>query len=543
MSSSGEPSNDSMMLFGSEHRDSDGDGVADSSDSVALLAAVRRGRASQRVGLDGKQQELMGAVATLKKENKKLHDEVAALRAREVEMASLAMQLQQQWTQTQNQISNIKLTLHAQLQSPITDEEYFALEQRKESDRDIVDIIKLGIYQHLGELKSSRDAAIRRGCELAEQVGQAEQKVASTEERLKDKTAQFKNEREVLNAQIEELQIKVGSLAIMETKLADAEHRLETVRHDREQLFETKLQLKGKESEAMRLEHIVKELEDKLQAARDDAECAEQKLDVLKGEYYDSKLQYGQRIMDLESQLRNADEKINMLRDLELEAEVFMNNMAGAHGVAADGSALALPFDVPQSRRLQHSLSVTKRALVLENQLVAIKHELEMANKKNQRLSDSLKMAQSALSDSNSPYALVEDALKSKDDEIQRLNDRITSLDAENASLRDNIAALTSDVSALTSQRRELAHLKAALMQGGSMPSITNSKRQESPKRVASAVERRPISGVHLSSPQQPRGSAGAPPLLSDDLNSSLEHNQHRHPDVYVPNDEGIIIC
>ena len=470
--------------------------------------ALHRQLQQQRIAMD-----------TQKKENAILERKVADLKGREQSLAGMAMEGRERWSEQQRQIANLKLTLHQQLQSPITDEEFAVLETKNEEDRDLVDTIKLNVYKQIAVLKKSRDSAVRTGGDLSAQVSSLESKLCSAEDRLRTTKEQHSIEKDTLRAQLDEAELKGNQLSVLQAKYNDAEHRLRTTSNDREQYFTTKMELNAKSNECMRLEIQLKEIEDKFISSTTESQCLTEKLDILKSQFYESQLAHEQRRLDLENQLRVATDQVTTLKDLELEAEVFMSNIAG--GEVGTGGNLLLPYDVPVSRRLQHSVSVTKRALTLENQLVAVKHDLRMNQDQVAKLTSSLAMAKQALSTNGQPYALVEEAMETKDREIDMLKSKLLAVESENSVLHDRCSHLGADVSVLHRQRQELASMKEALRSLGAPPlQITDSK--PSPTTQGSAHR-----GSNPTSPpskvvrQQPPAAQSHPSGLNDDSSPS----------------------
>jgi chromosome segregation ATPase len=200
------------------------------------------------------------------------------------------------------------------------------------------------------------------------------------------------------------------------------------------------------------------------------AECSEQKLEILKAEFYEMKLKYNQRVMELESALRTAEERLKAMGDLELEAEVFLTNMAESiEGTSSDGTVAALGslVAVPQSRKMQHILTVTKRCLNLENQLVMAKQAAAEKEHHCHRLEKSLEMCRQALNNAGSPFAIAEEAVKNLLRENEDLKLQLKGCRSENVVLLDRIGQLTSDIDVLSRHRTELLRIRQMLQDLG----------------------------------------------------------------------------
>lgn len=457
---------------------------------------------------------LQRTVQQLRDENGSLRREVTVLQAREVEMAALGLSLQQQFGQAQHQIDGLKATVRQQLLRPVTEAEFFALEQRPPEELGLVDCIKIGVFQQLGAVQASRDAAVRRGAELALRVGQLEAALAAAEAGQRDTVAHAAHEAATHKRQIEALEGRAGALSAVTSRCEALEQRLRLQHADDEKALELKMMLQAKTNEALRLELALKEAEEAARHAKGDAACAVEKLDILKAEYYEARMHNARSVMELESALRASEEKVAMLHELETEAEVFMANMASADD---GGRSVALGFDVPASRRLHHTVAVTKRALALENQLRLAQSDTSTAQAKIQRLEASLEMARAALQGAGGPrggggtFGLVEDALASKEAEVDALTERLAASEAANAALHERVQALTVDVSVMARHRAELARLKEVLGGLGGGRGAAALVRPSSPRgpAAAAAFAAPPPSSHHARTQQNYQTPAG----------------------------------
>nr|CCC91655.1 conserved hypothetical protein [Trypanosoma congolense IL3000] len=442
--------------------------------------------------LPSSSRELLRRIDQQKDEIATLREENTRLRAREVEVSSLAVRLQEQFSATQLQVDRLKSQIRMELINPITEDQYREIEMMDESKRDLLDAVKCGIYQQLGSMRASRDTAVKRASEQATEVSRLTGENRELQQRLKETEAMLEIERQSFRRQLQEAEQRGSMVAELEGRLRDAESRLKNAYIDQEQFLTAKLNASVKTEDATRLALRVREAEMDAERYKTSAECSEQKLDILKSEYYELKLKNAQRIMELEACLKAAEEKLKTLSDLELESELFISNLAqqtdgqlsftgicgraagdggaeekdaGPHGNALHSyeSWLALP----RSRKLAHTLTVTKRCLQLENRLTALQHDLEFRDKQISRLQASLEMAREALNNINSPFAMAERTVERLTAENETLHDKVTNLIEENSMLRRNLEQRTADVQVLCNHRKELLRIQRVLRKLG----------------------------------------------------------------------------
>ncbi|KAH9586694.1 hypothetical protein LSM04_006040 [Trypanosoma melophagium] len=452
------------------------------------------GTASVLVGLPSSSRELLERIERQNDEIRILREENTRLRGREVEVSALTLRLQQQFAATQSQVDRLKSQIRTELMNPVTEEEYHAIDSLDEGKRDLLDTVKLGIYQQLGTMRASKDTAVKRATELATETARLTAENKELQQRLKELEAVVEAERQSFRRQLQEAEQRGSTVVELEGKSRDLEARLRNAYMDQEQFLTAKLTASIKTEEATRLSVRLREAEMDVERYKTSAECSEQKLDILKSEYYELKLKNSQRVMELEACLRAAEEKLKTLSDLELESELFISNLAqqtdgqislvapvtvtsavsGGPGVSqtAPTSVNALSnyeswLALPRSRKLAHTLTVTKRCLQLENRVTALQHDIEFKDKQIARLQASLEMAREALNNSNSPFAMVERTVEKLNAENEDLNNRVVVLSEENTVLRQRLEQRTADVQVLCRHRKELLRIQRVLRRLG----------------------------------------------------------------------------
>ncbi|RNE97588.1 uncharacterized protein Tco025E_09412 [Trypanosoma conorhini] len=443
-------------------------------------------------GLPSSSKELLRRIERQQDEIRVLQEENTRLRAREVEVSALTLRLQQQFGATQSQVDRLKSQVRMELMNPITEEEYTAIESLEEGKRDLLDTVKLGIYQQLGSMRAAKDAAMRRSTEMATETTRLTRENRELQQRLKELEAVVEAERQSFRRQLQEVEQRGSGVVELEGKVRDLESRLKNAYVDQEQFLTAKLNASVKTEEATRLGVRLREAEMEAERYKTVAECSEQKLDILKSEYYELKLKNSQRVLELEACLKGAEEKLKTLSDLELESELFVSNLAMQSGGqmaltaaptfasaagddGAPAAASAAPslsnyeswLALPRSRKLAHALTVTKRCLQLENRLSVLQHDVEFKDKQIARLQASLDMAREALNNSNSPFAMVERTVERLTRENEELHDKTVSLSEENALLRQRLEQRTADVQVLCGHRKELLRIQRVLRRLG----------------------------------------------------------------------------
>ncbi|ESS69398.1 hypothetical protein TcG_08847 [Trypanosoma cruzi] len=442
-------------------------------------------------GLPSSSKELLRRIERQKDEIRLLQEENTRLRAREVEVSALTLRLQQQFGATQSQVDRLKSQIRMELMNPITEEEYRAIDSLEEGKRDLLDTVKLGIYHQLGSMRAAKDAAMQRATEMSTETTRLTRENKELQQRLKELEAVVEAERQSFRRQLQEVEQRGSSVVELEGKVRELESRLKNAYMDQEQFLTAKLNASVKTEEATRLGVRLREAEMEAERYKTSAECSEQKLDILKSEYYELKLKNSQRVMELEACLRGAEEKLKTLADLELESELFVSNLAMQSGgqvslttasvsaaAGGDGAPSAPSatdalsnyeswLALPRSRKLAHTLTVTKRCLQLENRLAAIQHDVEFKDKQIARLQASLDMAREALNNSNSPFAMVERSVERLTNENEELHNRTVILSEENTLLRQRLEQRTADVRVLCRHRKELLRIQRVLRRLG----------------------------------------------------------------------------
>ncbi|KAG5486762.1 hypothetical protein LSCM1_08018 [Leishmania martiniquensis] len=424
--------------------------------------------------------QLMRRLEQQQQELHLLREKNLLLESREVEISSLTLRLQERINATQSQVDHIKAQVHLQLSNPITEDEYARIEALTEAQRDLVDVIKLGIYRQLGALRASQQAAAKRAAELSMSVAQLQQDNSDMRVRLAECEALGEAEKERADRCARQVASQQARIAELEGQSASLEAKNRSMLVDQEQYLSAKLTAQTKTEEVARLSVRLEESEMDTQRYRANAECTEQKLDILKSEYYELKLRYGQRVLELEGALKASEEKLKTLGDLEMESELFISNVAASsHGEVAfstDAADTATGratnayegwLALPRSRKLAHTLVVTKRCLHLENKVSALEHDLEFKQAQIVRLQVALDGARDALHNINSPYVLVEKAMADLADENAALKQKVDILVEEKKALQRKVQQYGSHLRVLTHHRKELLRIKKLLRQLG----------------------------------------------------------------------------
>lgn len=493
----------------------DSDGSANGYENAMLSAAT---------GAVLLKANLRDAKRTIKRLTDEVHvtrQECDRLRRREVEMMALSTQLHHRFQSLQLQVDNIKTTVRVQLGTPIGESEYQALEALPESERDLVSSLKIGIYQQLGLLKASRDAALRRASEVAIELDTTTTKYKQAAQELLDSKIIRENDLANFKQQLTSFEARTSQVAELTGKVKDLEAKLQGAYIEQDQLLQSKMIAAAKTNELARTQLLVKELEGEVQRYRSVSECSEQKLDILKSEFYDLRLKYTQRVAELEGQLRLSEERVKAMSDMEAEAEAFMTNIAAAMEDGWSGSIIGDPSSnvvseacaklacVPASRKTHHAVSVTRKCLQLDNQLVVCRSDLKKAEERCERLEKSLQLCRAALNQTHSPFALAESAVEELTKENETLNAHCTSLRQENAMLLSKVKELASDVNVLSKHRSELVRIRELLRQMGAPEAVLQS--QPVPHQQAAALSPSLLASSPLSHSKQQKRRDDAP--------------------------------
>jgi chromosome segregation ATPase len=400
----------------------------------------------------------------------------AELRRKELSMSSMSIALQQRFQSMQMQVDGLSATIRTQLLDPISEEEYHRLEELPPTERDLIDTIKLGVYQQLGLLRAARDTAVRRSSDLSVAVESLTAKCRHLEQDVADLKALHDSDMASTKRHTVALELKNAEVMEVSGKLADAERKLRSAYVEQEQLLSSKLTAASKSNELQRTQLLLKEAQSEVEFHKTEAQCSEQKLDILKSEYYELKLQHSQRVMELEAALRLAEEKLKVLGDMEMEAEAFLTNIATAvdvdqAGATSSGATLAEACGrmlcVPTSRNVHHAVTVTKKCLSLENQLVVSQSEVRQLQLRIKKLESSLEMCRAALNNTNAPFALAERSVEMLSEENEQFRQQLKALRGENSQLLHKVDQLTADVSLLSRHRSELLRIQRVLATHG----------------------------------------------------------------------------
>ncbi|CAJ1017041.1 hypothetical protein, conserved [Leishmania shawi] len=477
--------------------------------------------------------QLMRRLEQCQQEMNLLKEENILLKSREVEISSLTLRLQERINATQSQVDHIKAQVHLQLSNPITEEEYQRIEALTEAQRDLVDVMKLGIYRQLGSLRASQQAATKRAADLSTSLAQLQQENSDMKVRLAEYESQGEAEKEKADKKARQIASQQARIAELEGHITSLEAKGKSMYVDQEQYLSAKLTAQIKTDEVARLSVRLEESEMDTQRYRTNAECTEQKLDILKSEYYELKLRYGQRVLELESALKASEEKLKTLGDLEMESQLFISNLAvssqGEVGFGTDSAVTATgrPADayegwlaLPRSRKLAHTLVITKRCLHLENKVAALEHDLAFKEAQMARLQVALDGARDALHNINSPYVLVEKAMAELTDENEALKQKVSILEQDKKDLQLKVQQYSSNLRVLTYHRGELLRMKKMLRQLGLREGFVFPAGDEEAEEVEGPPLRQPseagrkqtirvvgASGGNVASPTQRKGS------------------------------------
>lgn len=454
------------------------------------------------------------------------------LKSREVEISSLTLRLQERINATQSQVDHIKTQVHLQLSNPITEEEYQRIEALTEAQRDLVDVMKLGIYRQLGSLRASQQAATKRAAELSTSLAQLQQENSDMKVRLAECESHGGTEKEKAEKTARQLENQQARIAELEGHIASLEAKNKSMYVDQEQFLSAKLTAQIKTDEVARLSVRLEESEMDMQRYRANAECTEQKLDILKSEYYELKLRNGQRVLELENALKASEEKLKTLGDLEMESQLFISNLATssqgdvAFSTGPADTSAGRPTDayegwlaLPRSRKLAHTLVVTKRCLHLENKVAALEHDLNFKEAQVARLQVALDGARDALHNINSPYVLVEKAMTELTDENEALKQKVNILEQDKKELQLKVQQYGSSLRTLTHHRQELLRVKKLLRQLGLREGFVfptdNEETGQMEGQQPETMKPRPTrsgstSGGNFTSSTQPRVSMGS---------------------------------
>lgn len=432
--------------------------------------------------------ELLARIERQRDEMRLLQEENVRLKSREVEVSALTLQLKSKLNATQQQVDSLKSQVHLQLANPISEQEYNSIDALPEGKRDLLDTVKLGIFRQLGALRASTQSATKRAADLSTTVAELTQRNNDLQLQLAEAQAMAQSAKEHAVQRDKEKDALTSRVAELEGNLKDLESKVRNAYLDQEHYLTAKLTAQVKTDEVARLSVRLEEAEMDCARYRTSAECSEQKLDILKGEYYELKLKYSQRVLELESCLKASEEKLKTLGDLELESELFIANMAqqsaeGGRGggggetlgliglSSAEGGTTGNAYEswlaLPRSRKLAHTLVVTKRCLHLENKVQSLQHDLEFKDKQLTRLQVSLSAARDALNNVNSPYALVEKTLDELTSENERLRDKLSVTTEDNRQLRQQLEQRTADVQVLCRHRKDLLRMRKLLRRLG----------------------------------------------------------------------------
>ena len=397
-----------------------------------------------------------------------LRDDNCRLRNREVEISSLTVKLQKQLVSTQAQIDHLKGTIRLQLANPITEGEYLTIEQKPESQRDLLDTVKVGIYCQLGSLKASRDAAIRKSSEIALEL----ESTVAEKKQLSQDIADLRHSKDSEIAKLKRAVLEregQGALALEQAaRIKDLESRLAASLQDQESNMSTRVELRSKINDLARMEILLKQAEGDSARFKAQTACAEQKLDILKSEYYELKLQHSQRELQLENALRAAEDKLAMMGDLELEADIFIANIAARDQPNGEEVALAA---IPPSRKMQNAITVTKKCLSLENKLCAANHEISTKDEMITQLQKALELARHTIAShgggdsARQAHSIVEDTFNKLLHEKSVLSTQNGNLRKENDLLLRQVEELQADLAVLSKHRNELGKIRAQLQQ------------------------------------------------------------------------------
>lgn len=417
-----------------------------------------------------------------------LRDDNSRLRNREVEISALTVKLQKQLVSTQGQIDHLKGTIRLQLSSPITEGEYLQLEQKPESQRDLLDTVKVGIYCQLGSLKAARDGAIKKASELSLELENTIAEKRQLSQDVADVRHSKDSEISKLKRIVSEREGQASQVLEQAARIKDLEFRLAASLQDQESNMGTRVELRSKINDLARLEILVKQAEGDTARYKTQCACAEQKLDILKSEYYELKLQHNQRELQLENALRAAEDKLSMMGDLELEADIFIANMASSDRASGDEVSLAA---IPPSRKMQNAITVTKKCLSLENKLCAAQHDIHTKDETIAHLQKALELARHTIASNGGgdsarqSHSIVEDTFNKLLHEKSVMHSQNGNLRKENELLVKQVEELQADLAVLAKHRNELGKIRSQLQ-------VYASQLQQGPSPIAAITTNHP---------------------------------------------------
>lgn len=518
--------------------DSDTDSTSKSSSVGSGLHLERQNMDALLKKIPSSPKALLSKLERQNDQNRILQHENLHLKAKEVELSSMAVKLQNYFIATQNQVDRLKHEVHTELSNPVTEEEYQRIEGIPSDKRDLLETIKLGIYRQLGSLRSSYKAATQRAAELSAEVGKLTEENNELKVFRKDLEVLQQNGREESRVKDREIEKCKAVIAELEGNNKSLENKLKAFYHDQEQFLSAKLTAQVKTDEVARMAVRLEEVTMDLATAKTSAECSEQKLDILKSEYYEMKLKYSQRIQELESALKAADEKLKTFGELEMESELFIANLSehvdgtgrfvDLHDKTPIATQLESYASLPRSRKLAHTLLVTKRCLHLENKVQLLVREVEFKEQQISKLQASLDGARQALNNINSPYLLLEKTLDQLCEEKDELQKKATFLEKESSLLRSRLKQRNEDIKVLCKHRNELLQMKKLLhfcKPGVDAPPIAN---------VATALAQEGHPPLSSSSANRQSPAQKVSPTPSE-LDAQKRHSVIRSTGVFMP--------
>ena len=308
--------------------------------------------------------------------------------------------------------------------------------------------------------------------------------------------AGLKESRDRIAADYEKEHTSLEGLKADYAALQDEHRRLQSQLESERADARNALKLKAFEYDRLSLTY--EELLADLRKSKTDSEILAKKMSVLKSDHYALQAETSKRILELESESKNLQEKLQMYQQLEYELDVAILQAGGLEeGQSIDGVQPAQQGSAGQIRGI-HSLLESlgsnvptankrrmKQSILLAQQLVQKSRQIEVLTQErahfqshNAALETELASLKQSLDNVNQPHHYLITNLQQKDAELGALTAQLGSLKSElhkrEEELRQALlskTALEADLHRLIAGRQHLEGIKSALMQahqGGS---------------------------------------------------------------------------
>ena len=263
---------------------------------------------------------------------------------------------------------------------------------------------------------------------------------------------------------------------------AETELRLQVERMQAE-LSGCRGDLRGRTAELQTLREAREQAEATIEELTMNGARQTQKLDVLRAEFYELRLQNGRREEELKARVTTLREQLKIYEDLELGCDAAVEGAAASGGGGGERATAELLALVPSSagRRMHQSLHLAKRALALEAQAQELRAEAKEAGLARDRAAAELARVKGVLGAQGSaqPYQYFVDELERRDVQILALRRggegasvELGESEAEVGRLREALEGARGQMEMLKGQRDELSrylqeHLEADKRVGG----------------------------------------------------------------------------